>query len=341
MHYIKLEGSYYSMGKKMAQHFINNNSKFPIQLNKFQLKHGIESIELIKQFYPEILEEIKGITDTLNFNFEQFASWLLCMGCCLTIRKNHNVEIRGCTAMGIITNNKIFYARNNDLPPYLKQFSKSITYSPCAKNKFVLNTSSFINGEEGINQHGLIVAMTFVIPNKNEIKPGFNSLFLVRYLLEHCKNVEEAIQALNKLPIASSCNILLIDKQKNMVVVECCPFTIHIRKAQINNNGDKFNITVNHFTSKNMQNYDKSNQNVYASANRYHCAYNCCNSPKSKITSNYLKEVLKGKYGFMCQYKRIKFETIWSTIIDVNKQTLYLCDTSPLYGSFKKFKLFV
>ena len=324
----------------MAQHFIKKKSQFPIHLDKFQTQHGNESIRLMKQFYPDILDEIRGITATLNLNFELFASWLLCMGCCLTIRKNHNVEIRGCTAMGIITNDKIFYARNNDLPPYLKQFSKSITYNPIDKNKFLLNSSSFVNGEEGINQHGLIVAMTFVIPKKEEIKPGFNSLFLVRYLLENCQNVEEAIQELNKLPIASSCNIMLIDKQKNLVVAECCPFKINIRKPQINNNGEKFSITVNHFTSKNMQNYDKSNQNVYSSASRYNCAYSCFNSPKSKITSNYLKEIVKGKYGFMCQYKRIKFETIWSTIIDLNNRTLFLCDTSPQNGLFKKFKLF-
>jgi len=36
----------------------------------------------------------------------------------------------------------------------------------------ILNTSSFINGEEGINNYGLVVAMTFVKPNINEIVPG-------------------------------------------------------------------------------------------------------------------------------------------------------------------------
>jgi predicted choloylglycine hydrolase len=67
--------------------------------------------------------------------------------------------------------------------------------------------------------------MTFVMPKQEEIKPGFNSVFLVRYILENCKTVKEGINALQKLPIASSCNILLADKQKEMIVAECTPDT--------------------------------------------------------------------------------------------------------------------
>jgi hypothetical protein len=46
----------------------------------------------------------------------------------------------------------MYYGRNNDLPHYLKDGSKSEIYNPTGGNKFNITTSSFINGEEGINE---------------------------------------------------------------------------------------------------------------------------------------------------------------------------------------------
>lgn len=101
--------------------------------------------------------------------------------------------------------------------------SKSEIYSPQNGNRFNITTSSFINGEEGLNEHGLAVAMTFVMTRLEKIKPGFNSCFIVRYLLEKADDTETAISLLMELPIASNCNILLADKNGKMVVVECTP----------------------------------------------------------------------------------------------------------------------
>ena len=209
--------------------------------------------KLLKEHFPEAVEEIRGITEVIGYNNELFTSWMICMGCCLEIHDSDCVEIRGCTAFSFVHNGVVYYGRDNDLPPFLKKVSKSVYYKPENKISFILNTSSFINGEEGINQYGLAAAMTFVMPKLEEIKPGLNSVFLVRYILENCKTVEEGIEALKKLPAASSCNILLTDKSGMMVVVECNPISMHIRYPDKNKNGESFIVTVNHFTSKEMR----------------------------------------------------------------------------------------
>ena len=49
-------------------------------------------------------------------------------------------------------------------------------------------------GEEGVNEHGLAVAMTFVMTKLSDIKPGFNSCFVVRYLLEKAISTSHAIE---------------------------------------------------------------------------------------------------------------------------------------------------
>ena len=46
--------------------------------------------------------------------------------------------------------------------------------------------------------------MTFVLTDLKDIRPGFNSCFIVRYLLEKAGNTEEALSLLMELPAASA-----------------------------------------------------------------------------------------------------------------------------------------
>ena len=256
------------------------------------------------------------------------------MGCCL-VPKDDTVEVRGCTAFSFSSEGLTYYGRNNDLPPFLRKISKSVYYQPRNGNSFVLNTSSFVNGEEGMNEHGFIAAMTFVVPNPLEIKPGLNSVFLVRYLLEKCNSVEEGIEALNKLPIASSCNILLADSTGKMVVMECTPFGNHNRLPLKNKLGEDFVITVNHFTSKQMQKYDNSNQNVYDSKVRYETVLNALQKPSTNAI-NYTKDILSGKKGFLCQYSRkLNFDTIWASVFNSADLFIYRTEGNPARSKFK------
>ena len=232
MYHPRFKGSHYMMGRKMGNIFKKYNAHFPIKLDQFQTEFGRESGILLKQYFPEAVAEIKGITDVIEYDNELFTSWMMCIGCCLDIDGQNCLEVRGCTAFSFKHDENVYYARDNDLPPFLKEISKSVYYIPENGFSFILNTSSFINGEEGINEYGLVAAMTFIIPKIEEIKPGINSVFLVRYILEKCKAINEGIKALKKLPIASSCNILLTDRNGRMVVVECNPLEINIRNPE-------------------------------------------------------------------------------------------------------------
>lgn len=380
MENILLNGSPYEMGEKLGEIFKENKKAFlekgkklppqhkegreyliykyfgnkpqtvitepeyiyvPVKLNKFQYQHGTESTKLLEKYYPEASTEIKGITDTLGYNYELFAAWMMCMGCCYTLHKNNIVEVRGCTAFSFTCNNKVYYGRDNDLPPSLEKVSQSFRYEPASSYRFVLNTSSFINGEEGMNEYGLVAAMTFVVPNPSQIRPGINSLFLVRYILENCKTVEEGITALQRLPIASSCNILITDKYCNMIVAECSPMRINLRKPEVNKKNENFIVTVNHFSTKTMQKFDKSNQNVYSSEARYQTAHNALTNYEGTDEISFMKDVLRGKLGFMCQYKNINFKTIWSTIFDITENKMFLAQGNPEEAEYDEEKIFL
>ncbi len=331
MYHLRLKGGHYEMGMKRGKIFNKCRLSFPLQLDDFQLEHGRQSEKALRKFFPEVCEEIRGVSDTIGADYLHFASWMLCMGCCMyNLENNFPVEIRGCTAFAYTRNGKLIYGRNNDLPPFLLDGCKSEIYAPTGGNRFYITTSSFINGEEGLNEHGLAVAMTFVMTELKKIRAGFNSCFIVRYLLEKAVNSEQAVSLLCKLPVASNCNILLADKSGRMVVVECTPAQKKIREAEIFHE-DRIVCTVNSFVSDEMRPYDDAHGNDYDSRRRYKTVMDSFSSGllKDDLIETTM-QLLRGEYGFMCQYdNEPDFETVWSSIFDLESLTVYRAEGDP------------
>ena len=326
MYHIRFKGNHYDIGLKFGSILKKQNIDLDkiIRLDDFQKHFGKKSQSILSSFFPEVCDEIRGMTNGLNYPYEKFASWLLCMGCCY--------DPNGCTAFCFIQNNRIFYGRNNDLPPFLKKVSKSILYKLKNGYSFIGNTSSMINMEEGLNERGLAVAMTFLVPTM--IVPGINSLFLVRYLLEKCATTKEAMNALQGWPTPSACNIILADKMGDMVVAECTPEKLFIRKPAA---GENFIVAANHFPSDEMKSHNASDWNIFLSDIRYKTAYNALKKIGHENGIEYAQDILGGKYGFMCQYDRqLNFDTIWSSVIDISNHMIYRAEGNPLKARFKE-----
>ena len=328
MYHPRFKGSHYDIGLKFGKILKKQKIDFDkiISLDDFQKDFGKKSQTVLSNIFPEVCDEIRGMTDGLNYPYEKFASWLLCMGCCY--------DPKGCTAFCFINNNNVFYGRNNDLPPFLKRVSLSALYKPKNGYSFIGNTSSTINFEEGLNEKSLAVAMTFLVPKK--IVPGLSSVFLVRYLLEKCATTKEAINALQSLPIASPCNIILADKTSDMVVAECTTDEIFLRKPATDEN---FIVAANHFPSNEMKNYNASNWHnlIYSSDTRYKTAYNALKKIDYSDGVEHAKDILSGKHGFMCQYdKKLNFDTIWSSVFDISNSKIYRAEGNPARTKFKE-----
>ena len=335
MYHLRLKGDHYQMGVKRGKIFQKGRITFPLHLDEFQLAYGRKSERILKDFFPEVCEEIQGVSDTIGVDYLTFASWLLCMGCCMyNLEDNIPIEVRGCTAFAYSKNGNIIYGRNNDLPPYLKNASKSEIYSPSNGNCFNITTSSFINGEEGLNEYGLAVAMTFVMTSLKNIRAGFNSCFIVRYLLEKATSTENACSVLMKLPIASNCNILIADKNGEMVVAECTPYEKRIREA-VRLNNDKIVCTVNSFTSNNMKRHNVAKGDNYHSAKRYHTVMESFSTHIKGDLIETTQQLLKGDYGFLCQYDDDpNFETVWSSVFDLKNLMIYRAEGDPRKRKF-------
>jgi len=324
MYHPRFTGTHYETGFKFGQilkkQYVDFNSI--IKLNDYQLDFGVQSEKILSRVYPEVCSEVKGITDGLQYSYEKFSAWLLCMACCL----------KGCTAFCFNYKGQIVFGRNNDLPPELKKLSQSILYRPDSGYSFLGNTSSMVHLEEGMNEKGLVAAMTFVIPKF--IKPGLNSVFIVRYVLEKCTNTEEAITAIKDIPVSSAGNVILADKSGNMAIVEFIPGKVNIRMPSTN---EKFLAVANDFISNEMKEHNDNGPDIYSSHERYLTACSSLKNMNANDSINYAKGILSGKYGFMCQYKKeTNCDTIWSSVFDLTNNKAYRAEGNPGKAEFKE-----
>jgi len=202
--------------------------------------------------------------------------------------------------------NNLYLARNMDMFPEYKKTSESVLYRVKNKNTFLAHSTAMISLEDGINEYGLCTALTFLLSKK--IKPGINGGFIIRKILEECKTTEEAVEMIKTLPISSSHNIIIADRNGNMAVVECTSKEINIRYDK------DYVIATNHFISNNMIKYNNNEINWYYTNDRYNTIDNCLKN-SSNIDFEECKKIISGKYGFVCQFeKKLNFDTIWSCV---------------------------
>ena len=66
MYHLRLKGDHYQMGVKRGNIFQKAHISFPLQLDNFQLEHGKQSEEILRKFFPEICEEVRGVSDAIG-----------------------------------------------------------------------------------------------------------------------------------------------------------------------------------------------------------------------------------------------------------------------------------
>jgi len=129
-------------------------------------------------------------------------------------------------------------------PPYLSGCSQAVwsgdepllvrnyDYSPDAFDAVILRTAwqgrqvmgltdGLFGLIDGVNDAGLAVSLTF--GGRREIGPGFGVPLILRYVLQVCSNVAEAIDALRRIPCHMSYNVTVLDADRQFRTVYLAP----------------------------------------------------------------------------------------------------------------------
>lgn len=88
-----------------------------------------------------------------------------------------------------------------------------------------------------------------------------------------------------------------------------------------------------------MKKYINYDIDDWRAEERHSVAYNPLKENNNNFSIELVKDILSGKYGFMCQYDRKKnADTVWSVIYDVKYRKIYIVEGNPSREQFQEDK---
>lgn len=125
----------------------------------------------------------------------------------------------GACSQAVLHGDGVKLIRNYDFNPDL---TEGVQLLSAWNGKKVIATSDCLIGVlDGMNEDGLAVSLTF--GGRKELGEGFGIPFILRYILEFCSNVDEAVSALKRIPSHMSYNVTVIDKSGAYKTVQLAP----------------------------------------------------------------------------------------------------------------------
>ncbi len=125
----------------------------------------------------------------------------------------------GCSLAAVADHDDVRLVRNYDLSPDLNE---GLLLRTEWTGRAVMGMVEFLWGlSDGINDAGLSVALAY--GGRSDTGTGFGITTILRYVLETCETVEEAVAALKRIPSHMAYNVVLADAAGRTASVELAP----------------------------------------------------------------------------------------------------------------------
>lgn len=142
----------------------------------------------------------------------------------------------GCT-QAVWTRYTPILVRNYDYWP--EYFEGRIMKTRWHNTQVIASTDCLWGVLDGMNEHGLSVSLSF--GGKGVVSEGFGIPIILRYILEFCSTVDDAVKVLCRVPAHMAYNVTLIDGYGQVRTVELSPFcspNITFKPFAVNHQGD-------------------------------------------------------------------------------------------------------
>jgi predicted choloylglycine hydrolase len=127
--------------------------------------------------------------------------------------------LSGCSIAAKSSHGLVRLVRNYDLSPELNE---GLLFKSRWHKRQVMGMVEFLWGlSDGINDAGLCAALAY--GGRNDTGAGFGITLIVRYILEICSTVQEALTVLERVPSHMAYNVTLADCLGNTASVELRP----------------------------------------------------------------------------------------------------------------------
>ena len=195
MYHARFSGTHYEAGLRWGRalarrgKFIARQPTFAVSEERRAFARGC--LPAYREYFPEILEEIRGIAEGQGPDSDDFAAFLFSM---------YAYGFGHCTCFAYADENTAMPGRNSDFLTSLEGLYMNCLYAVDGSRAFNANTTAFAEVEDGMNECGLAAGLTFVYPEERGF--GLNAGMLVRLILEKCATAREALGLLCAVPLS-------------------------------------------------------------------------------------------------------------------------------------------
>lgn len=307
-----ISGSYYDMGYKLGSQLKNFFQPPPCHPEK--LKLSLQCRKMVKQYTPDLLEEIKGFCDGGDYDLETMESFLLVLGYEL-----FHPPGEGCTVIGIgreLTDSGFpIFARNYDFNIDFQPFCGITIRSPLGKLKSIAFSDHMIGNMGGINESGLAIAILLAGNYDGKWQPGVRVNLSTRWVMDNCHNTEEAVSFLEKIPHVRGQIFMIMDKEDNMARVETSPSHVAVTYAKKN-----YLFSTNHYQAESLFEYSNPTLISPNSIERFNKVKNFLDHKENNLALNDMMKFLSSHEKGVCnhfEFDGIKVATIYSWLAEI------------------------
>jgi predicted choloylglycine hydrolase len=355
--HIVLEGTPYQVGRQQAEALKVSGARagfltptLPF-LDAFTPREAQRALDYIERICPGLRDEIQGAADGYGVPLEEIAF----LGGKSKEDGSSPIPVGGegagvnqpgggggCSQFIVLRSltddGHLYAAQNTDCGPDdldLRLCTTRVQGKPAH-----IGFSDMIFGRTGgINEHGLCVNTTWGAPMMWPPGEGVPYFIVVRALLDRCRTVSQALDALAAIPVAWCTNITLCDPAGEAALVEVAG---SVRAVVRGGNGPAppFLAATNHFTSPELNAYrtDVRCESLVRKDTITSCLGNGARISKDEIRA-LLSEPFPG--GVCLHHYRDGLGTLWSTITDVSASAVEVCFGAPSSeaNSWRRFGL--
>lgn len=318
--YYELEGTHYEIGRQMAR-LLGKEALHVTAPEGFTDTDLNNALTLLNKYCPGITDELKGFSDENNISLrDNIYIWMTY----LKPRCSQIALLPAHTESGhtILARNYEFGVEEEDFHVY--------RVAPEGKYAHIGGSLLEFGRSEGINECGLAVSMSscgFPVSNIPEMRApgifGLNFFAVIRSILDNCRNVDEALEKLQEMPIAYNINLILADRKENIALFETMNGEFAIQRGSSSGDTD-FLCATNHIAIdffKLREPVAMRNSRV-----RYENIQKFIQN-SGKVTEQQLKNFMLTKYpaGLTAWYYKDWFGTVKTVIMDVNEGRFSIC----------------
>ncbi|UCE28954.1 MAG: hypothetical protein JSV85_06755 [Candidatus Bathyarchaeota archaeon] len=335
MYQAKVKGTYYEMGYEQGK-MIKEKILPQIWFDSFheivpagRLKFANQCEELVRHHMPGFLDELHGVADGADTDYEKVKVWPLCSYARLGSQSCSAVAISGKhTSEGtplFIRNYDYMDSDREYLTAFwteLKNGHASLGFSDSLSSRYC-----------GFNEKGLAIAAS-IGGYAGQPQPGLVFSLVTRWVLDQYSTTSEAVEFLTGVPHFHGWNFLLCDIRSNIARVEVCP-----ERVEVINFDEGIGISTNHYLSKEMRKFEEQNWVLEGSTmKRYKNVLQWFQSRNEPVSTDYARRLASSRpsEGGLCdRFTGVEGGTLWSWIHTLGGTTALVSDGPPCENDYQ------